>query len=194
MPGAAGREVKTWVWVQGPERPYESTTNGSLVPYLASQECRGPDAWSYRVGDEICLQMRNDAGPLPTGGTNRYLFFAAQRGLRQVVVQDAPLFSSTFTADYVPNAEIWGVRFTGTTFTPVESPHWARFDSEQRRLTVAITSDRKRYAPGETATLDLRTTDIAGKPISAAVVLRAVDEKLFAIGGAYDQDPLSDPR
>ena len=188
----AGREVKTWVWVQGPERPYESTTNGSLVPYLASQECRGPDAWSYRVGDEICLQMRNDAGPLPTGGTNRYLFFAAQRGLRQVVVQDAPLFSSTFTADYVPNAEIWGVRFTGTTFTPVESPHWARFDSEQRRLTVAITSDRKRYAPGETATLDLRTTDIAGKPISAAVVLRAVDEKLFAIGGAYDQDPLSD--
>ena len=59
-------------------------------------------------------------------------------------------------------------------------------------MTVEITSDRKRYAPGETVTLDVQTTDIVGSPISAAVVLRAVDEKLFAIGGASDQDPLLD--
>ncbi len=188
----AGRQVQTWVWTQGPERPEERTTSGSLVPYLASQDCRAPNASAYRVGDPVCLQMRNDAGPLPSGGGNRYLFFSAQRGLRQVVLQDSSLFSSTFTADYVPNAQIWGVRFTGMTFTPVEEPHWARFDPEQRRLTVTLKADRKRYAPGETVTLDLRTTDIVGSPISAAVVLRAVDEKLFAIGGAYDQDPLWD--
>lgn len=188
----AGRQFETGVWARGPERPEERTTSFSLVPYLASQDCRAPDAYAYRVGDPICLQMQNDAGPLPSGGGNRYLFFSAQRGLRQVVLQDSSLFSSTFTADLVPNAQIWGVRFTGTTFTPVEAPHWASFDAEQRRLTVALKADRKRYAPGETVTLDLRTTDIAGAPISAAVVLRAVDEKLYAIGGASDQDPLSD--
>lgn len=188
----AGRRFDTSVWARGPERPPESTSRRSLVPYLASQDCRAQEAYAYRIGDPICLQMQNDAGPLPTGGGNRYLFFSAQRGLRQVVLQDSSLFSSTFTTDYVPNAQIWGVRFTGTTFTPVEDPHWARFDAEQRRLTVTLKADRKRYAPGETVTLDLRTTDIAGSPISAAVVLRAVDEKLYAIGGAYDQDPLWD--
>lgn len=188
----AGRESDIWVTAYGPERPFESTNTGSLVPYLAAQECRGPDAWAYRIGDAICLQMRNDTAPLPIGGANRYLFFAAQRGLRRVVVQDSPLYSSTFTADYVPNVAFWGVRFSGTTFTPVEWSYGATFDSDQRRLTVTITSDRKRYAPGETVNLDVRTTDTAGNPIAAAVVLRAVDEKLFAIGGASDQNPLSD--
>ena len=129
---------------------------------------------------------------MPTGGRNRYLFFAAQRGLRLAVVQDSSLLSSAYAADFVPNAEIWGVRFSGTTFTPVEQPYWAGFDAEQRRLTVAIRADHKRYAPGGTVTLDLRTIDGNGTPVSAAVVLRAVDEKLYAIGGASDPDPLSE--
>jgi hypothetical protein len=188
----AGRQFKTWVWARGPERPQEGATNGSLVPYLAPQACRAADLYSYRVGDAICLQMENDAGSLPSGAGNRYLFFTAQRGLRKAVVQDSSLYSATFTADDVPEAQIWGVRFTGRTFTPVEEPHWARFDWEQRRLTVTIKADRKRYAPGQTVTLDLRTADLAGTPVSAAVILRAVDEKLYAIGGAYDPDPLSD--
>jgi hypothetical protein len=136
--------------------------------------------------------MRTDVGDLPATGNNRYLFFAAQRGLRTVVVQDSPLLRSTFIAEYIPNSEIWGVRFTGTTFTPVENPYWLAFDAEQRRLTLRITADRKRYVPGDAVTLDLRTTDATGGPVPATVVLRAVDEKLYAIGGASDRDPLGD--
>ena len=65
----AGRQFETWLSAQGPERPYASSSSsgGSLVPYLEAQACRGPDAYAYGVGDAICLQMRNDAGALPTG-------------------------------------------------------------------------------------------------------------------------------
>ncbi|MEA2610223.1 MAG: alpha-2-macroglobulin, partial [Chloroflexota bacterium] len=188
----AGREADTSVSAYGPARPVESTSSGSLVPYLAEQECRAPGASGYRTGDPICLQMLNDTAPLPTGGDNRYLFFAARRGLQQVVVQDAPVYNSTFEANDVPNVEFWGVRFSGATYTPVEWSYRARFDSEERRITVSLTSDRKRYAPGDTVNLHVRTTNAAGNPIAASVVLRAVDEKIFAMGDAWEQDPLSD--
>ncbi len=189
-PDGKGRRATTRVSAQ--DRPDESPSGASLVPYLEAGECHAPDSPGYGVGDEICLQMRNAAGLLPTGDGNRYLFVTTHRGLRQVVVQDSPIYSTTFSADDVPNSNIWGIRFSGTTLTPVEYPYTARFDSEQRRLTVKLTPDRERYAPGETVTLKVRTTDAEGTPISAAVVLRAVDEKLFAIGGASEQDPLWD--
>ncbi len=188
---AAGREVTTWVSIDGPEAPRAGGTSGSLVPYLSPLDCPGATD-PYRIGGPICLEVRTDAGVLPSAGQNRYLFFALQRGLRMVVAQDSAELASTFTDDLVPTAEVWAVRFSGTTFTPVENPYLAAFDQEQRRLAVTIEADRARYAPGDTVTLDVWTANAAGDPTAAAVVLRAVDEKLYALGGAYDQDPLYD--
>ncbi len=82
-----------------------------------------------------------------------------------------------------------GVRFTGEAMVPIGSFN-ASFDTAERELTVALTTDRERYAPGETVTLDVKTTNRDGRPVSASVVLRAVDEKLYAIGAAYDENPL----
>src|SRR6185295_13546281 len=47
-------------------------------------------------------------------------------------------------------------------------------------------------SPRDQATVAVQTTDGAGRPIAASVVLRAIDEKLFVIGGAQLDDPLSD--
>jgi hypothetical protein len=144
---------------------------------------------SYAIGDQICLAARDDRGDLPVGGSNHYLFFTAQRGLRDAVVSGTPTFEAPFTAAEVPNLEVTAVRFTGEAMVPIGS-FSASFDTAERELTVALATDRERYAPGETVTLDVRTTNHAGRPVSASVVLRAVDEKLFAIGAAYDENPL----
>ena len=55
--------------------------------------------------------------------------------------------------------------------------------------TVRVTADRSRYAPGDTATVTVRTLDPSGRPVAASVFVQAVDEKLFAIGDAAVVDP-----
>ena len=49
-----------------------------------------------------------------------------------------------------------------------------------------------RYAPGDAATVDVRTRDATGHGVAASVVLRAVDEKLFTMGAASADDPLNE--
>ncbi len=165
----------------------------SLVPRLETT-CGPADELghgyaNFAIRDPLCLAARDDRGDLPSGGSNRYLFFTAQRGLRNVVVNAAPTFEARFTAADVPNVAVTAVRFTGDAMIPIGSFN-ATFDTAERELTVALTTDRERYAPGETVTLDVKTTDRARQPVSASVVLRVVDEKLYAIGAAYEQNPL----
>ena len=189
-PDARGRVATAWIGVDRPALPGEIQNTGLLVPYLETGDCLGPDWSGYGIGDEICLEMRTGAGPLPSDDGSRYLFFTTHQGLRQVALRDSPTFTATFGADDVPSTDIWAVRFTGSTFTPVEGAYSAGFDREQRRLTVALRPDRPRYAPGETVVLDVRTSDAKGTPVAATVVLRAVDEKLYAMGNAANEDPL----
>ena len=173
--------------------PWEIPDIYSLVPRLETT-C-GPDDElglrnaSLAIGDPLCLAARDDRGDLPSGASNRYLFVTAQRGLRDAVVSGTPTFEARFTAADVPNLEVTAVRFTGEAMVQIGSFN-AAFDTAERELTVALTTDRERYAPGETVTLDVKTTNRAARPVSASVVLRAVDEKLYAIGAAYDENPL----
>jgi hypothetical protein len=168
-----------YTWSQAPR----------LVRSCGPENERGSESASLAIGDPLCLAARDGRGDLPSGGSNRYLFYTAQRGLRDVVVSGTPAFEARFTAADVPNLAVMGVRFTGEAMVPIGS-FSASFDTAEREVTVALTTDRERYAPGETVTLDVRTTDRAGRPVPASVVLRAVDEKLYAIGAAYDEDPL----
>ena len=158
-------------------------------PYL--QQPEGPDgAWlQYGIGDEMRFTMLDGYGAYPTGKGDAYLFFTAQRGLRDVVVQGSPVFVGTFTAADAPNLTVQAVRFTGTTYYGGAGTT-AMFERGERQLSVRLSVDAERYRPGGVATVTVRTTDGSGRPAPATVTLRAVDEKLFAIGGAEEEDPL----
>ena len=166
--------------VTGPA--YEGSRDAALVPTGVEP------AAGYSVGTPIDLTLRDPAHP----GTpaSRYLFTLAQLGLRDAVVQDSPRYVGAFQAWEVPNVLVSAVRFTGSAYTSGEYAAW--FHVPDRRIDVRLTPDKARYSPRDQATVAVRTTDGAGKPIAASVVLRAIDEKLFVIGGAQLDDPLSD--
>ncbi|HET9522338.1 MAG TPA: alpha-2-macroglobulin family protein [Candidatus Limnocylindrales bacterium] len=165
--------------------------SGQLGVYFETTDGLSVDDASFGVGDEIEWRMVDQGAALPSGEANRYLYLVSQRGLRSAVVTDAATFRRTFAPADAPGVFVIGVRFSGTTYAPKASA-WAMFDPDEREILVRVTPDRERYRPGETATLAVETTRPNGSPVAATVVLQAVDEKLFAMGGATVPDPLAD--
>jgi hypothetical protein len=182
----AGRTERETVYAG---KPFESQSD----PGVTFQETDGKPAGekSYAIGDRIVWQMTAGGRRFPSDGPDRYLYIVAQRGLRSVDVTDSATLRHTFTRKDAPGIFIIGVRFTGSTYAP-KAASWANFDPRTRGIRVKVTADRGRYGPGETANLSIRTTDPAGRPVAATVVLQAVDEKLYAMGGASVPRPLDD--
>ncbi len=178
----AGRGIATREWASDTL----FAAPGSSV-WLANAD--GTNNREFSVGDTMRLTLLGGAVKPPVA---RYLFAITQRGLRYATVGSGSTFRSPFTATFVPSVGITGVRFNGRGYETAVSGYTARLRSEDRRLTVQLTPDRARYAPGETASVSIRTLGADGKPVSASLFVRAVDEKLYAIGAAADSDPLPD--
>src|SRR6185503_15614437 len=63
--------------------------------------------------------------------------------------------------------------------------------TEDKRLKVAITTDRDSYRPGEPVTAELRVSDAAGNPVQGEVALAAADEGVLTLIGFKTPDPLA---
>ena len=184
---AKGRTERVVAWAS----PGQETQMAPYPVLEADASC----AWintRYHLGQTMSLTMRDQGVPMPAGGSNRYLFVTAQRGVRQAAVQASPTFVAGFEAADAPGLSVLGIRFTGQTYVPARNVYRAALDTADRQLTIALATDRASYRPGDSVTLDVRTTGPAGFPTAATVTLRAVDEKLYDSGGAVEADPLAD--
>ena len=144
---------------------------------------------TFGIGDRVDLTLSDPDTKQAVGDGSRYLFLLAQRGIRGATVQSSPRYVTTFVRWAAPNLEIGAVRFTGRGYVGTVG-YSALFRTADRRLKVDLSVGAARYAPGATATVDVRTRTASGAPIAATVILRAVDEKLFSIGAAAQDDPL----
>ena len=143
----------------------------------------------FSVGATVPVTFQGTAVNPPVA---RYLYATARLGLVSTAVSSSPTFSTTFTAAMVPSMSIYAVRFTGYGYEVPLEAYRATFRSEDRHIAVTLTPDQARYAPGATATVSIRTLGPDGNPVSASVYVKAIDEKLYAIGAANDDDPLAE--
>ena len=167
------------------ENPYENTE----YPTLDLTSPAPDQSNEFGIGQRIDVRMTDSSLAQTANDGTRYLFFTAQRGIRAATVQSTRRHQMTFPTWGAPNLSIGAVRFTGTAYVGT-AWYTATFRVADRRLDVELTTDASRYAPGGTVTIEVRTRSGSGAPVSATVVLRAIDEKLFAINGATAEDPL----
>jgi hypothetical protein len=177
-----GHTARTNVWANG-GRIADGDPSDSAYLEPTSKAVERPEG--YAIGEAIDLKF-SETRPVSGG---RYLFHFAQRGLRDATVQRSPRLQTQFRAWAMPNMVINGVHFTGSRYVDA-AEYPVAFRAADRAIDVGLTTTRPRYAPGQQVTLDVRTRDRAGKPVAAAVVVQAVDAKLFAIGAAAETDPL----
>lgn len=181
---AKGRVALTTIYATAPDVGLEAS--GPIPPYLQAWTC-GYYSEQHSVGDTLNLTMHDGDGTPSTGG--RYLFVVASRGIRDAVLQDSSTLTRTFAASDLPSLSVLVVRFQAGTYV-VSNEILVQLRPEDRALGVEMTTDQPRYQPGGKATVTIRTTDGDGRPVAADVVVRGVDEKLFAMGGALDIDAL----
>ncbi len=156
----------------------------SLVPSTGVEPTDG-----YSVGTPIDLTLRDPAHPADE--TSRYLFHLTQLGLRDVVVQRSPRLRRRIRV--LGGPEHARQRPSGSPARRTPRPTYsAWFRTQDRRIDVQLTLGQGTLRPRDQVTVTVRTTNAAGKPIAASVVLRAIDEKLFVLGGAQLDDPLID--
>ena len=181
-----GRTASTTLYVSSPDALPE--LSGPARPYLEKRGECGYYSEERAVGDTIRLTMRDGDGTVSTGG--RYLFVVAGRGIRDTRLQDTGTLTRIYTEADLPSLDVIAVRFKDGAYA-VTNEVLIRTRPDGRTLGVELTADRSRYAPGDRATVTVRTTDADGRPVPADVVIRGVDEKLFAIGQAFDVDALA---
>ncbi len=197
---SADDDYKVYLTARDDRGRVETVVAGASPPQVETQgyptlEADVPCFWwtcRYDIGQAMPLTMRDQNGTMPSGGSNRYLFLRMQRGIREVVVQGSPRLATTFRAADAPSISVEGVRFTGSNYEVALYDFRAFVETADRELAISLATDARQYRPGGTVRLDVRTTDATGHPVPATVTLRAVDEKLFDIGGAAEADPVAD--
>lgn len=115
---------------------------------------------------------------------NRDVFFSLERGKvnRFRIVRlngktgtlDVPLVNTD-----IPNIYIDVSSFSNNALDSnrIDLP----ISSDSKKLVVNLTPGNKTSGPGETVTVDVLTTDVGGKPISAELALWAVDKAIFEL-------------
>jgi hypothetical protein len=141
---------------------------------------------TYPLGGSVELPLTY--GGATPGADGAFLYVAAHAGLRSVEASAEPVYRTTFASADMPSMTVRAVWFTGRTYVTAP-PYEAIVDRADRSLRVEVLPDRATHRPGEAVALRLRTTDAAGRPVAASVVVRAIDEKLYAIGAAGAEDP-----
>ena len=127
--------------------------------------------------------------PVPTGGANRILFLATGPTRFDAIVSRTAKAVMRFEAADEPNLDVEVVWFTGRGYA-LPGRAEATLRTADRTVVVALAADRARYEPGDRASVTVQTSDAAGRPVSASVLLRGVDEKLLAMGVAAFADPM----
>ncbi|TAL05671.1 MAG: hypothetical protein EPO00_12515, partial [Chloroflexota bacterium] len=136
-------------------KPNVGSANPISHPYLDQDGGCGYVNRAVPVGQDVAVTMfEGDGRP---GLAGQYLFVVAARGIRDVVAQTGSTLDRTFTEADLPSLNVLAVRFgPGGYF--VTNEILLRAASESRTLKVEVSADRARYAPGETATVSIRTT------------------------------------
>lgn len=169
-PDSEGRISRTRVYINSFEDP--------VFKYYYLKDLNSKAG--YQPGEKVSLSLMENTREL-TVNEGRVLFLQGQDRIASYRVGTSPRYEFEFTADDIPNVNIQAVYFDGRTYQLAELYN-VPFAHQSRALKVEITSDKAEYRPGEQVKLEVRVTDLRGRPVkNARVNINLVDEALYAL-------------
>jgi hypothetical protein len=193
FPGDAYRIVLTSVDPEGRKimasvdaTPPVARANAGLQAYLEVPGGCGAPSVQARLDRPVSLTMRQGDGSVAPAG--HFLFIVSVPGSLETTVQDAATFTRTLRDADLPGFSARAVWLSATGYHVADVR--VDVDPRDKTLKIQLKPDRASYQPGDQVSMGVTTTGPDGHPASADVVIQGVDQKLFAIGAAFDSDPL----
>jgi len=177
-----GRAFERETWYYG---KYHNRYNYDFGKTVYVRDNNGKD--SYAIGDKVSLsayENYSEGSPVEIGA-GAVLFVRASDRIIDSTVSKDNLLEFTFDGSVLPNINVYGVIFDGREYVEHWYPRSVYVDADSRALHLEVTPDKAGYRPGETAKLNLKLTDPAGKPVQGMVNLNMVDEALLALREEY---------
>jgi len=168
-----GRNAKSKVYAYGYRSRYQESNYYHLTSNKTAEE-------GYSLGEEVKLSLVKGEEILPQGENNKYLFRIAQRGIREVKVQDSPDFTFEYKGEFIPNVYVQAVRWNGRTFYVSDTSSF-KFKKDDKKLAIEVLTDKISYKPSETVNVEVLVKDKDGNGKSSEVNLSLVDEAVFSI-------------
>lgn len=176
----------TSVWVWGDGASWSENDEGHLEIVAAQDD--------WKVGDTARFVVQSpfaSADALITVEANGVVW----RDTRKLV-GTAPLVEIPVTEAMMPNAFV-SVLAIGVPLHPLKPGEAEtrmgyvpmKVDTSGQRLSVVVTPDAARHAPGETVSVHVAVRDAAGAPVNGRVTFMAVDEGVLSLTGYQTPDP-----
>lgn len=136
--------------------------------------------YDYEVGETVETAIVQNENIMAPKENDKFLFLQYNNGLTEYAVKSNPTYNFTFKEAQVPGVKLNAVIFTGNSYTSV----WGEtilYDPQEKTLNIEVSANKDSYSPGEEATIEVKTTDKNGKPVSAEVLLDLVDEAYYEL-------------
>ncbi|MDO8572017.1 MAG: Ig-like domain-containing protein, partial [bacterium] len=148
------------------------------------------EKYNYALNEPISLVVEREDGVALPSGSKRFLFLRAVNGHISYQLSDSSEYKDTFKEAYIPNVQIFAIWFQGSRF--YDTNRWGggiqniSLDEAEKKLSIAIKSDKDRYRPSDEVKVSLDVTGPDSKPRRAEVNIAAIDEALRVFGGSED--------
>ena len=140
------------------------------------------------VDERFTLTVHEADGSVARG---RFLFLVGRQGITDARISDTARWSGVLPDAALPGFTVTAIRVSGAGYD-VTNELDVQVRPADKTLKVTLAPQQNGYRPGDTVTVHVQTARADGSPIAADVVVRGVDEKLYALGAAFDIDAVSE--
>lgn len=179
-------QASTYFWVSSSDYVSWRQTNDRSFSLIADKEL-------YKPGDTakilIAQPFEGEVYALVTYERGHVYKSEVLKLTDNSTIYELPITDEFAPIAYVSVTVISGAEDSGTPSYKVGIAA-LHIDTAQKELNVEVVTDKETAGPGEEITYSIKTTDYAGKPVSADVSLAVIDKAVIALTGLNTQPML----
>jgi len=170
-------QASTYIWVAGTGYVPWRQTNDNSFTLIADKELYAPGDTARLL---IAQPFEGEVYALVTYERGHIYKSEVMKLTGNSTIYELPITDELAPIAYVSVTVISGVNASGVPNYKVGMAA-INIDTLQKQLNVTVTPDKQTAGPGDEITYSIKTTDHAGKPVTADVSLAVVDKAVLAL-------------